>query len=103
MDLKTKRKKLGLSQEAVAKMLGVHITTYGNWELGKTEPDIENLLKLSEILRVSIDDLLDKPTKLINLLSLNERQQKIIGKTLIMDERQQELTLFYIDTLMNSV
>ena len=55
MDL---RKKRGMSQEELAEQLGVSRQAVSRWELGSTQPDAPNLLKLSDLFGVSIDWLL---------------------------------------------
>lgn len=37
------RKRLGLSQQAVATTLGVALTTMGNWEVENRPPDVDTL------------------------------------------------------------
>jgi len=96
MSLKEIRKKLGYSQEEVAKKLGVHNTTYGNWELGKTEPDVNNLIKLSQIYRVSIDELVGAETDMINLKSLDETESYLIRKILKMNQLELAKTKAYV-------
>ena len=96
MSLKEIRKKLGYSQEEVAKKLGVHNTTYGNWELGKTEPDVNNLIKLSQIYRVSIDELVGAETEMINLKSLDETESYLIRKILKMNQLELAKTKAYV-------
>ncbi len=57
-NLKFLRKRKGRSQEDVAGLLGIRRTTYSAYELGKSEPNLETLLKLSAWYRLSIDHLL---------------------------------------------
>ncbi len=52
------RKKYGYSQEQLSEMLGVSRQAVSKWESGQTTPDINNLMKLSEIYNVSTDYLL---------------------------------------------
>ena len=56
--LMTLRKKSGMSQEELADRLGVTRQAVSRWELGSTQPDAPNLLKLSDLFGVSIDWLL---------------------------------------------
>jgi len=49
MTLKSARVNKGYSQEEAAKILGVSKETLGNWERGKTYPDIPNLKKLERL------------------------------------------------------
>lgn len=100
MKLKEIRKQLGFSQEDIANQLGVHNTTYGNWELGKTEPDIDNLVKLSKIFRTSIDHLLGLETEIINIKSLGDSEAYLIKKILKMNELELAKTRAYVTGLM---
>ena len=52
------RKKRGMSQEELADQLRVSRQAVSRWELGATQPDAPNLLKLSDLFGVSIDWLL---------------------------------------------
>jgi len=55
------RKKKGLSQEELASRLNVSRQTVSKWEVGESAPDMENLVALSELFGVSLDELvLDK-------------------------------------------
>lgn len=55
--LKTYRQARQLSQEALAKQLLISRQSISKWENGDATPDMENLVKLSEILKVSLDEL----------------------------------------------
>ena len=53
------RRKKGLSQEAVAKELGISRQAVSKWETDLAQPDLDNLEKICEILDISADELLD--------------------------------------------
>ena len=53
------RKKVGLSQEAVAEKLGISRQTISKWETDETLPDIYQSKKLSKIYNISLDDLIE--------------------------------------------
>lgn len=53
------RSEQSLSQRQIAKMLNISQATYNNWENGKTEPSIEDLIKISNFFKVSVDYLID--------------------------------------------
>ena len=55
--LKAQRERLGLSQESVAQAIYVSRQTMSSWENGKTYPDVQSLLLLSDLFGVSIDEL----------------------------------------------
>ena len=55
------RKKNDLTQEALADRLGVTYQSISRWENGNTYPDLELLPAISEVLAVSVDELLGIP------------------------------------------
>ena len=57
--LKSARKSAGLTQEQLAEKLLVSRQAITKWEADKGMPDIENLKRLSKLLDISIDYLLD--------------------------------------------
>lgn len=62
--IKEKRKNLNLTQEEVAKKLFVSRQTISNWENGKTLPDIELLISISELYEISLDELIKGDKKM---------------------------------------
>lgn len=52
------RKKKGLSQESLAEIIGVSRQAVAKWEAGNTYPEVDKLIKLSNLFGVSIDKLL---------------------------------------------
>lgn len=56
-NLKLYRKQLGLTQEELAKLLGVAKTTYSSYEQGARMPDIETQKSLSILFGVGLDTL----------------------------------------------
>ena len=57
------RKEKGLSQVDIADKVGVTAQAVSKWENDQTSPDIDVLLKLSEIFEISMDELLGKTEK----------------------------------------
>lgn len=53
--LKDLREDADLTQEQLVKLLGMHKTTYTNYEQGKREPPFEMIIKLAKLYDVSID------------------------------------------------
>ena len=58
--LKNLRKEKKLLQKDIAKLLGISVSTYSNWEQGKFEPDNASLQKLADYFNVSVDYLLGR-------------------------------------------
>lgn len=53
--LKEIRIKRGLTQTELGKKVGVKQSTFTNWENGKREPNFEIVIKLADLLEVSVD------------------------------------------------
>jgi len=54
------RENAGLSQKYVALSLGVAAPSVANWERGKTRPTQENIVKLADLYKVTVDYLLER-------------------------------------------
>ena len=57
-NVKMLRKQAGMSQEQLAEKLGVSRQAVTKWETGAGIPDIENIMAISTLFDISIDDLL---------------------------------------------
>lgn len=60
--LKNLREKAGLSQDSLARMLDISVSTVSKWEQGRGGPNKDNLSKLVRIFQCNYDDLLGGET-----------------------------------------
>ena len=58
MDLAFARKRLGMTQEQMAKLIGVDQATVCLWEKKKSKPNVKILPKVAEAYRVSVEEIL---------------------------------------------
>ncbi len=58
-NLKEAREKAGYSQSDVAEKLNISRQAVSRWENGWSYPDVENLVILSQMYKISLDDLLE--------------------------------------------
>ncbi|EDT74793.1 helix-turn-helix transcriptional regulator [Clostridium butyricum] len=79
--LKYLRNEIELKQEDIADKLNVARSTYGNWELGRTEPDIKALIKLARFYKVSLDYLCGN-TDVKEMYVRDKRKSMYISKCL---------------------
>ena len=100
--LKELRKQAHLTQVELAKRLGIGQSSYADWERGKKKPTQENLVKIAQVLNVSIDYLVgnseEKTDELDNIellfrmnsKGLTEEEKEVFKKELIefMEERK---------------
>ena len=101
--LKKLRKQAQLTQVDVAEKLGISQPAYASWERGVKKPTQENLVKIAQILNVSVDylvgnsenkdDDLDNIELLfrMNSTGLTDDEKKVFKKELIefMEKRKQ--------------
>ncbi len=59
-NLKLLRLESALMQKEIASLLGVSVRTFQGWESGRSEPNIEKLIKLADLFHVSIDFLVGR-------------------------------------------
>ena len=72
MTLKTARNRLGLIE--ASKILGISVDTLGNYERGKSYPDIPVLKKIEELYQVTYDQLIF--LNLNNALSVQNKEER---------------------------
>ena len=100
--LKELRKQAHLTQVELANKLGIVQSSYADWERGKKKPTQDNLVKIAQVLNVSVDYLVgnseEKADELDNIellfrmnsKGLTEEEKEIFKKELIefMEERK---------------
>ena len=100
--LKELRKKANFTQVEVAEKLGISQPAYASWERGAKKPTQENLVKIAQVLNVSVDylvgntenksDELDNIELLFRMNSkgLTDEEKAVFKKELIefMEERK---------------
>lgn len=100
--LKKLRKDSGLTQVDVASKLGISQQAYASWERGVKKPTQDNLVKIAQILNVSVDYLVGNSQETLDELDnieflfrmnskdLTEEEKEIFQKELIefMEERK---------------
>ena len=86
--LKNIRKERNIKPEDIAKELSISVQAYYKYENDINEPNLENLKKLSKILHISIDELLDNKTNIINIEALEIIRKDTVLKILNMPKTQ---------------
>lgn len=99
MKIKELRQKMNLSQNELAKKLGMPHTTFFNYEAGKNEPNISVLVKMADFFNVTLDELVGRESEVINLKFLNEDEAYLIKKILKMDSLELAKTKAYVKGL----
>mgnify|MGYP000992660987 FL=1 len=93
--LKTLRKQVKLTQAQIAEKIDISQQAYASWEHGAKKPTQENLIKIAQVLNVSVDYLVgnseEKPDELDNIellfrmnsKGLTDEEKEIFKKELI--------------------
>ncbi len=77
--LKLLRKRNNLSQNALAKKMGVTRATVNAWEMGISFPNAQSLMVLAKFFKVSVDYLLgNDDSDTIDISALNGEEKKLI-------------------------
>ncbi|MGO1970602.1 MAG: helix-turn-helix domain-containing protein [Levilactobacillus brevis] len=74
--LKEARINQGLSQNEVATILHVTRQSISKWENGRGYPDLDNLVRLSDIYQLSIDELIRENSELASKIHANNAEIK---------------------------
>lgn len=74
LQLKAYREQAHLSQDDVANAIMVSRQAVSRWETNKTYPDIDNLMSLSKLYGISLDELLSESPKIKRKLALDAKQ-----------------------------
>ena len=77
------RKDRGLTQEGLAELCNVTRQTISNWENGKSYPDLETLVFISESFDVSLDAMLKGDRKMVSEITREQQHGKNIAFKLI--------------------
>ena len=91
------RKLSGMTQEQLAEKLNVSRQTISKWESGSSFPDIESVVKVSEIFQVSLDDLLKEGEASVT----NKNDERITLEDLVkINLHNRRMTLLLISGLI---
>ncbi|MFL9951684.1 helix-turn-helix transcriptional regulator [Paraburkholderia agricolaris] len=90
--LATLRKQKGLTQQALADAIGLHITQIKRYEAGTSQPSLEAIKKIARTLRVTTDSLIfeeeeleadaDLAMQFQAIASMPRKQQSVIKQLL---------------------
>lgn len=80
--IKNEREKLNLSQDDLAQKMDISRQAISKWETGKSYPDIETILKLSDLFNLSLDELV-KGDKTFQENLIKEARSKISGLVIL--------------------
>ena len=78
-NLKYLRQKSKISQQGLSDQLGIPRTTLGDYERGKTEPNIEMIIGLAKFFEVNIDGLLKENLVHLDLEIIRNKELRVLA------------------------
>ncbi|HCY49009.1 MAG TPA: transcriptional regulator [Clostridiales bacterium] len=94
------RTEKGLSQRGMAANFNVSQGTYNNWENGRTQPSVEQLVAMANFFGVSVDYLVSNDEVRNDIKdSLTEEQRKLFRAVSQLDVRSASLLADFLESL----
>jgi transcriptional regulator with XRE-family HTH domain len=87
-NLRYLRKKRKLSQGNLAQDLGIPRTTLGDYERGKTEPNIEMLIKIADYYKVDLNKLIRSNLSHEDLVTIQNKDFKVLAITVDKENKE---------------
>lgn len=101
-NLITLRQNLNLSQKELAQKLDMTDKAYWSYESGRTQPNIQTLIKMADFFNVSLDYLCGRPnSNLIFTESLSPNKRELIKMIKTLSEDETLIAIGWIARLAN--
>ena len=84
MKLKDILKAKGVSQTQLARDLNITQQTINSYTLNKSEPSIDTLCKIADYFHITLDELIGRDARLVNLASLDAKTREAVQAVLEM-------------------
>ncbi|MGV2165181.1 helix-turn-helix domain-containing protein [Agrobacterium sp. 16-172Ci] len=101
-NLKKRAKELGLSNAEVARRAGLTERRYGNYIMGRREPDLATLVRIATVLDSTPNALLDFEKKTAALTGHDLLKAKIAAAANALPESDLEVVAIAIEAVANS-
>ena len=82
------RRKFKLSQQALSEVLDIPRTTLGDYERGKTEPNIQMLIKMADHFEIKVDDLIRQNISHHDLEIIRNKDLRVLAISVDQENRE---------------
>jgi transcriptional regulator with XRE-family HTH domain len=96
-ELRTQRQ---LTQARVAELVGVGLRVYHRWEQGGAAPHFETLLKLADVLGVSLDELAGRQDVQDSARIRNVELHQLVHEVDQLPDEEQQALILVIDSMV---
>jgi len=98
--LKTLREARSLTQARLAELIGVNPRAYNRWERGNFVPQLETLIKLADVLQVTLDELTGRVEVHSDPTVRNPKLRELYGKMDALSDEDQQVLVILMDSLV---
>jgi transcriptional regulator with XRE-family HTH domain len=90
----------GLKQNRLAELLGIPARSYNRWERGTYVPHVEMLVKLADILQVSMDELIGRTDSTSEPVIRNPELHELVQQVDQLPDFEQQTAVVMLDGLV---
>ncbi len=101
--LKALREARGLTQTRLAEIIDVQPRAYNRWERGHISPQLETLLKLADVLQVSLDELVGRVDTSKDVKIRNAELHELWQHADALPDEEQRALIMVIDSFVTKV
>jgi transcriptional regulator with XRE-family HTH domain len=98
--LKTLREMRKLTQVRLAEMVGVNARGYNRWERGNALPQLDTLIRLADVLNVSLDELAGRTTTMQEPTVHNQKLYSLLQEVDALPDAEQQALIILMDSLV---
>jgi len=99
--LKVLRELRKLSQTRLAELINVSPRVYNRWENGDATPHWDSVLKIADVLGVSLDELADRTDHNDDIVINNQKLYELYKKVNLLSDEDQQALIILLDSLVS--
>ncbi|OTA18462.1 transcriptional regulator [Xenorhabdus vietnamensis] len=101
--LRTLREARGLTQTRLAELIGVLPRVYNRWERGHISPQLDTLIKMADVLQVSLDELVGRIDTSNDVKIRNPDLHELWQQADALPDEEQKALIMVIDSFVTKV
>jgi transcriptional regulator with XRE-family HTH domain len=98
--LKTLRESRKLTQTRLAELIGVNSRAYNRWERGNFVPQLDTLIKIADVLNVTLDELTGRTTTIHEPTVHNPKLYALLQEVDVLPDSDQQALVILMDSLV---
>ena len=98
--LKELREERKITQSRLSELLGIDPRAYNRWERSDTVPQLETLVKIADVLQVTLDELVGRSETTSPPQIRNQRLMELYQKLDLLNDEDQKAAIVLIDSLV---